>query len=395
MCKTKNYVYSYCIFKLVAKMLNTKYAYRHGIKHYFMKIHITFHCRWDNTVVAVGAKGTNPKPEHPFVHPYVRTLSMFAAEASCLIVFKLLYYYHKKVKKTDLVTRFGKQDFSIFVFLFPAICDMLATSTLYIGLQLTYTSSYQVLQGARLIFTAFLSVAFLGSKVPIYYWTGVISVVIGLAVVSLGDMVSDDSNSADFDSLITGNILIVASQAINSIQFVMEQKLLQGYNIPPLQAVGWEGVFGFCILGVAVVPMYLIPWHLPAGPDFWQDHARFEDIVDAVNQLLYIPSLAIAFVSVNISIAFFNFASLSVTKLEDAITRTVIDSLRAVILWIIGLAFKWQYFEYFQPVGYSIVVIGMCVFCNIIFSWVMKKLGIWPACCGNSYDDDDDELVQH
>ena len=319
---------------------------------------------------------------------------MFAAEASCLVVFKLVYLYHKKVKKGDLVTRFGKQDFSIFVFVIPAICDMLATSTLYIGLQLTFASSYQVLQGARLIFTAFLSVAFLGSKVPAYYWTGVISVAVGLVVVSLGDMINDDSNSTDSNSLITGNLLIVASQAVNSIQFVLEQKLLKGYNIPPLQAVGWEGVFGFCILGVALVPMYFIPWHVPAGPGFWQDHIRFEDIIDAVNQLSYIPSLAIAFVSVNISIAFFNFAALSVTKLEDAITRTVLDSLRAVIIWIISLALKWQYFEYFQPIGYFIVVIGICVFCNIIFSWVLKKLGIWPACCGNSYDNKE-ELTQH
>ena len=319
---------------------------------------------------------------------------MFTAEASCLVVYKLLYYYYKMVKKGNLVTRFGKQDFSVFVFVIPAICDVLGTSILYYGLGFAFRSSYQVLQGARFIFTALLSVAFLGSKVPMYYWTGVISVAVGLLVVGLGDVVNDDSSSADSNSLITEYLLVVASQAIFSIQFVVEQKLLQGYNIPPLQAVGWEGVFGFCILGVALVPMYFIPWHLPAGPDFWQDHTRFEDIVDAVNQLLYIPSLAIVFVGLNISIAFFNFASLSVTKLEDAITRTVIDSFRGVIVWIIALAFKWQEFEYFQPIGYSIVVIGMCVFCNIIFSWVMKKLGIWPACCGNSYDDDE-ELVQH
>ena len=50
--------------------------------------------------------------------------------------------------------------------------------------------------------------------------------------------------------------------------------------------------------------MYIIPWHLPAGPDFWQDPTRFEDIVDAVNQLLYIPSLYSNSFRWNISIAF-------------------------------------------------------------------------------------------
>ena len=294
-----------------------------------------------------------------------------------------------------MVTRFGKQDFSIFVFLLPAVCDMLATSTLYVGLELTYTSSYQVLQGARLFFTACLSVAFLGSKVPVYYWVGVVSVAVGFGVVSLGDAVSDYSSSSDMHSLLTGIFLIVFSQVLNSIQFVREQKLLQGYNIPPLQAVGWEGVFGLCILGIALVPMYFIPWHVPAGSDFWQDQTRFEDTIDAVKQIFYIHSLTIAFVSVNISIAFFNFAALSLTKLEDAITTTVIDSFRSFIMWIIVLAFRWEYFEYFQLVGYAIVLFGMCVFCNILFSWLMKKVGIWPTCCGNYYDDKENELVRH
>jgi len=35
---------------------------------------ITSHYRWDDTVGARGAKGTNPKEEHTFVHPYVQVL---------------------------------------------------------------------------------------------------------------------------------------------------------------------------------------------------------------------------------------------------------------------------------------------------------------------------------
>jgi len=52
----------------------------------------------------------------------------------------------------------------------------------------------------------------------------------------------------------------------------VEQLFVQGLNVPPLQAVGWEGVFGFSFVGIALIPMYFIPWHLPSGPDFWENH---------------------------------------------------------------------------------------------------------------------------
>ena len=39
------------------------------------------------------------------------------------------------------------------VFLPPALCDMTAPSLQYIGLTLTYASSFQMLRGAVIIFT--------------------------------------------------------------------------------------------------------------------------------------------------------------------------------------------------------------------------------------------------
>ena len=42
------------------------------------------------------------------------------------------------------------------VFLPPALCDMTATSVQYIGLTLTYASSFQMLRGAVIIFTGII-----------------------------------------------------------------------------------------------------------------------------------------------------------------------------------------------------------------------------------------------
>ena len=304
---------------------------------------------------------------------------MFIGEASCLIVFEIVYYYHKLVKKN--VSQFGAQKFSCFVFMIPAICDVLGTSTLYVGLNLTYASSFQMLRGAIIIFTALMSVAFFGSKLKVYHWAGMLIVTIGLIVVGLGDVIGENGSN-DAISILTGDLLIVLAQIILAFQMTVEQILVKGYNIPPLQGVGWEGVFGFVIVGSALIPMYYIPWHLPSGPDFWQDHTRFEDVMDGFHQIFYIPTLTIAFFGTVCSIAFFNFAGLSVTKKENAITRMVLDSLRTLFIWMLGLVVRWQKFNFFQPIGFLCLVIGTCIFYNIVFSHIMKRLKIWPSIFG-------------
>ena len=44
-------------------------------------------------------------------------------------------------------------------------------------------------------------------------------------------------------------------QVVVAFQSVYEEKVLVKYDIPPLLAVGWEGVFGFSVLSLLLIPM--------------------------------------------------------------------------------------------------------------------------------------------
>ena len=309
----------------------------------------------------------------------LQALGMFAGEASCLVVFKFLYLYYKWVKKD--ATKYGKQKFSPMIFAIPAFCDVIGTSLMFVGLNLTSASSYQILHGAVIIFTALLSKAFFGSKLQLYHWVGMLTVVIGLIVVGLGDM-TGISYTKDRYSVLARDLLIVGAQIISAVQVTVEQLFVQGLNVPPLQAIGWEGVFGFCFVGVSLVPMYFIPWHIPSGPHFWYSDRRFEDSIDAVYQIFYIPTLTVSFFTSVVSIAIYNYAELSVTKEINAITSVTLDSVRVLFIWIFEMIVMWQKFSFYQPIGFLILVIGVCVYYDIIFSWVMKRLHIWPYFCG-------------
>lgn len=54
------------------------------------------------------------------------------------------------------------------------------------------------------------------------------------------------------------------------------------------------------------------------------------------------------FAGISFSIAFFNFAGISVTKEMSATTRMILDSVRTIVIWAFSLAFGWQAFHYLQ-----------------------------------------------
>ena len=59
--------------------------------------------------------------------------------------------------------------------------------------------------GAVIIFTALLSVAFLGRTIKAQMWVGIIGVILGLAVVGLTDIIFNNNPNSDTKGIIAGN----------------------------------------------------------------------------------------------------------------------------------------------------------------------------------------------
>ncbi|VDN51222.1 unnamed protein product [Dracunculus medinensis] len=110
---------------------------------------------------------------------------------------------------------------------------------------------------------------------------------------------------------------------------VLEQKILMKSDVPALLAVGLEGVFGFLILSFLLIPMYLI-----VPPSFLRRPGNhLEDILDAFYEISRSSELVVSLLTIIASIAFFNFAGISVTKYMSATTRMVLDNVRTFIIW--------------------------------------------------------------
>lgn len=322
----------------------------------------TLSVKWADNLQAKGSDGQS----RPFDHPFFQSLTMFFGEFLCLLFFKLAYRYHVKrqypIEDSPIVK--GNQQFNPFLFFVPAMFDMVATTLMYIGLTMTFASSFQMLRGAVIIFTAIFSKMFVHRQVSVRHWLGIFTIIIGLATVGISDLLSTDSNSKSANQIILGDSLILFAQIITAAQMVYEEKYVVSNDIPPLQAVGWEGLFGFLMMGLLLVPFY----YINVGPPLAGNNSRgvIEDFPEAITQIMNNKWILVALIGNIISIAYFNFSGISVAKEISATTRMVLDSVRTFFIWTFSLAVGWQTFNPLQPVGFLLLLIGMCIYNNLL-----------------------------
>lgn len=321
----------------------------------------TLSVKWADNLQAAGSDGTL----RYFNHPFVQSLTMFLGEFLCLLFFKLAYRYHinRQYPIEDSPIVKGNQQFSPFLFFVPAMFDMIATTLMYIGLTMTYASSFQMLRGAVIIFTAIFSRMFVHREVSVRHWLGIFTIIIGLATIGASDLLSTGSDSKSANQIVLGDSLILIAQIITAAQMVYEEKYVVTNDISPLQAVGWEGVFGFLMMSLLLIPFYYIKIDFLAGNN---SRGVIEDFPEAITQIMNNKLILLALIGNIISIAYFNFSGISVAKEISATTRMVLDSVRTFFIWTFSLAVGWQGFHPLQPVGFLLLLIGMCIYNNLL-----------------------------
>jgi len=314
-----------------------------------------------------------------FEHPFLQAVGMFLGEILCLLAFKFIWYSTAKYRiermtyegdptsplvqcwpiqiKKDIGLTQGRQVFNPLIFWVAAILDMLSTCLSYFALNLTTASSFQMLRGSVMVFTALFSILFLKKRLDLMQWIGIFTVVAGLVVVGVSDLLFNKTPEGDHTSgeKVLGIGLIILAMIFTSWQVVYEERFIGNLNIPALQAVGWEGIFGFLTLGLVLIPFHFI--HLSSS-NASPDH-RLEDVREAFCQMGDNGIIILATVGNVFSIAFFNFAGISVTKELSSTTRMVLDSGRTLVIWAISLALSWQDFQWLQIIGFILLIGGM------------------------------------
>lgn len=354
-----------------------------------------------------------------FDHPYLQAMGMMAGECLCMVAFVIMTRVFKKGLPTEKQID-ANRNFSATILYPAALFDLIGTSLNYVGMILSYPSSFQMLRGSVIVFTAGLSIVFLKRWPKPYQWLGILIIIGGLCVVGAGDMIFQEENDdvicpeTTVDGLVTaasgfnmslfaatdaattttttssttttlcvekktklgsnplvGDIIIVTGEVFHALQFIYEEYYLGRYDLPPLKVVGYEGIFGFCTITVLLWPMYFIKVGetFGLGPEF-----RFEDAIDGLTQFgLGAGIMGWTFGNM-FSIAMFNFAGVSVTKALNGTTRAVLDNIRQIFIWAFSLIVGWQTFNFMTPIGFVVLILGIWIYNDVIIRPLFYKL---------------------
>lgn len=291
-----------------------------------------------------------------FEHPFLQTFIMFCGEIVCFVLFQAIVF-----RKQSLGTPLEKgEDFcdsslNTFVLAIPAAADFAASTLSNIALTMTTASVYQMLRGSMVLFTAVLSYFFLGRRFFRHEYAGISLVVVGLTTVGVSSALRN-STSAKNPAL--GNILVVVAQLIQSSQFVMEERLIRQYQVPPLYVVGCEGWFG---VGLTLVALSIF--------QFWPTSTRPDDVVVALEQMSNCWQCSIAVVCLFVAIPVFNGCAVKITKELSAATRMIVDALRNISVWAVTMSYSSYFhesFDWLQLVGFVCLLAGGAIYKELV-----------------------------
>ncbi len=286
-----------------------------------------------------------------------------------------------------------QREAKLWYFAIPSFFDFCASTLMALALTFLPSSVNEMLRGAVIIFTACASMIFLKAKYSRHHLLGIIITIAGLVVVGVNALFKQgtDKNKEGYSTgILIGIILMLTSQIFSASMYIVEEKFLKGLNAQPLFVVGMEGTWGALMYIVLLVPFYFINcthWkkdfkkmcqpcaEIPIGEEGEEiDDGitfRFEEPILALRQIFHSTKIGLLQLLYIVSIATFNFGGVSVTKYASATSRTIINTLRTILIWIFFLTpvvpkkthEKWSWI---QLAGFILLIIGALIYNEIV-----------------------------
>ncbi|XP_065665183.1 solute carrier family 35 member F6-like isoform X2 [Hydra vulgaris] len=308
---------------------------------------------------------------------------MFAGEALCLLGFccsrRNIELSNKQLVVIDqdssgFIKKSQKANRLLhLIFILPAACDVIGSTLGAIALIYLDASVAQMLRGSVIVFTGIFSKIFLKHKLKASHWFGMIVTVTGLCLVGLASILKqDNSSNKNVENVVLGIFLTIISQIAGATQMVLEETFLKGKGFKPFYVVGMEGVYGLFLMSFVLVGMRFLP----------NPNDSFDNTYDALFMIKNNPVLIALTVVCLLSILFFNFFGMSVTRSLTAVHRTFLDACRSVIVWLCSIIVYYstnkKYGEKFdekwgllQIDGFLLLIIGTAIYYQLFdFSWI-------------------------
>ncbi|GIQ86686.1 hypothetical protein KIPB_008584, partial [Kipferlia bialata] len=284
----------------------------------------------------------------------------------------------------------------------PTVFDLMATGLgcVAMGIYHLPASIYQMLGASIMVFTALVSIPMFKRLPSFSQVYGIILCIIGLTVVTWssfkcgGDTCTDaishikntlKDDQASTSDLVMGTLLVLLSQLIYAGQFVVEETALNQLTCTPYQVVGMEGAYGFVMMAGILCPIFAMI--TPKGDGGFGD-AFAENDMDALRMIAHNPWILVPLGIFFFAILTYNIFGQTVTSLLTATHRTILEALRGLAVWVLGVALYYVsggsfgealcgMWSLVELVGFAITVFAAMVFYDILKIPTFLRASSW------------------
>eukprot|EP00199_Chlamydomonas_sp_CCMP681_P000784 CAMPEP_0119110376 /NCGR_PEP_ID=MMETSP1180-20130426/29240_1 /TAXON_ID=3052 ORGANISM="Chlamydomonas cf sp, Strain CCMP681" /NCGR_SAMPLE_ID=MMETSP1180 /ASSEMBLY_ACC=CAM_ASM_000741 /LENGTH=458 /DNA_ID=CAMNT_0007096685 /DNA_START=1 /DNA_END=1377 /DNA_ORIENTATION=+ len=325
-------------------------------------------------IPSVGADGETKL----FTKPWAMTSLMFIGMSFCLPL--ALWIERKQRAQHDMevpllaesqTPKAKRSDFKeIMMLAIPTFFDLLATILMNVGLLYVTASVYQMMRGAEMLFAALFAIAFLGRKLNRFHLGGISCCLLGVILVGTSSYLGGQGSvvvTVTPEQNLIGMGLIVISQAVQAAQLTFEDFFMADLNIAPAKIVAWEGVFGVIgTLGIMAPIAYFLPGKEGEGVH--------ENILDTFTMIGNSRTLQVILLVDCAALALYNMVGMMVTGQLGAVFRTVLETMRTLFVWLMGLLLfyapfgmgrmgeSWNSYSWLQAAGFAVLVAGTLVY---------------------------------
>lgn len=335
-----------------------------------------------------------------FAKPWFSVLEMKAAMALCAIFFYGLGWGRPDAQEDPRGHSPNKE--ALMAVWFPALLDLLNTVLGNIGLVWVSSSIYQMTRGSVVIFSAILSVQWLGKTLRSFHYWAISFVVTAVVLVGVagtqqdsdtddggdddctGDDCSGDDDGSGGESsaaqIIIGLCFIMAGQLVCAVQIITEEKLMTRVGLAPVCLVGMEGLWGMAMF----IPISIILTLTPASDDaistVWH-----EDFIDSFVQLSNSTELMIMSFGYFLTILAYNISCNFVTQTLSAVVRSILEACRTLGVWAASLALyywfnaksvgeSWSPWSWLELGGFAVLLLGTLSYKGLVkLPWVGEE----------------------
>ena len=330
------------------------------------------------------AKECSDPDEEPFYKPWMGNLFMFVGETMLFVAVS-----REKRSRDSAGDEISKPPLPYRYLAIPASLDVLGSGLSGVSMLFISASVWQMLRGSMIIYTAVLSVVYLKRRLTFQHTAGLMLATLGLTLVGLsayfdspeaseyrtlfrGTVLGEYTEGGSSSLVVFGILLTVLSQLCSAMQVVVEESMLTSasqYESPsPARVVAFEGLWGLLIMVIVLLVMQWVPG---------ADHGSYENSVDSIQKMSNNMFLVFLIGLYCVSIALFNQCGMTVSKELSSLYRTLIDSLRALVVWGAQLVMfyefgsstygtPWTANSWMQLCGFIFLLLGTLVYNEVI-----------------------------